>query len=210
MLLSLFTLDHGKYKKNSDRFLTVLGKRYPDRLAGGMGTLDDRRFYLGVKPFHAGVIPYVLLDFAVQARGIPCHAVFANDILDYRGDETLEQLTPEKIESLLPSLEAHPGRKLTAEFRGFGPRIDLALNTIARLYLDVLFTLTRVEAEVLDQLRELQFDRYGDPTQGRTFGLQKHVAERLGKTPVAVHKSLKSAKYELISDTAKAMQSIIG
>lgn len=209
MIFVLFTLDQGKNKKALDRFQSVSAQRYADRLSQPFERLDERRIFTSIKPFHAGILPYLLLDFSVQARAVACQTIFANDVLDFSLPQQ-QTLSAEDALRLLADLEVTPNGLLTSSFRGFGPRIDLALNTIARLYLECLFTLTRVEAEVIETLRTLQYERYQDPIQARSFGLQKVAAERLGKSPVAIHKSLKSSRFELISDTAKAMQSIIG
>lgn len=210
MILALFTLESTKHQKLFSPFLTLTEERYGERLARPMEKAEERSWISVYKPIHAGIAPYMMLDLMVHAHRIPCHMVFANDVLDFSMQREPMNLNHEAIQRILVNSSRNHSRSSSAHFQGFGPRIDLALNAVSTLYMDILLSLTQVESTVLSSLRALQYGKYQDPTETRTFGLQKHVASELNKSPVAIHKSLRSAKYDLLSETAKSMRGMIG
>ncbi len=83
MVLSFFILDQLKHQKAGEKFVSLVNLRYTDRLVDIL-RLDGRRTFYRIKSFQAGIIPYLLLDFAIQARGIPCQIVFANDLTEFQ------------------------------------------------------------------------------------------------------------------------------
>lgn len=210
MILALFTLETGKHFQRFEPYLSLCAERYDHLLASKFEPVDDLVWMTTLKPVHGGVAPYLVLDLMISARHIPCHVLFANDVLDFRGNH--EPISPSSDEVLRLASQSSQKHSMTASacFQGFGPRIDIALNAISQLYMEILLSLTQVESNVLSSLRSLQYVRYSDPCETRTFGLQKHVATELEKSPVAVHKSLRSAKYDLLASSAKSMSSIIG
>ena len=118
----------------------------------------------------------------------------------------VDEVVSQQLHELSDSL---PTTQARMTFKGFGNRIDIGLNALGLLYMEILTSLTKVEANVLTLLRELQYEKYQDPLEVRTFGLQKRVAAKLGKSPVAVHKSLRSAKYPLLAETAVSMKNMM-
>lgn len=210
MILALFTLEAGKYLRRFEPFLSVTGERYGKVLASRFEPVDDLIWMATIKPIHGVIAPYLVLDLMITARQLPCHVLFANDVLDFRGKH--EPLSPENDEVQRLASQSTQKHNITAttSYQGFGPRIDIALNAISLLYMEILLSLTQVEANVLSSLRAKQYERYQHPGETRTFGLQKHVAHELEKSPVAVHKSLRSAKYDLLASSAKSMSAIIG
>ncbi len=209
MILALFRLDSPRQVKRMQPFIDLLQDRYGEVLLHPLNQLDPLTWHTALKPFHSGYFPFIALDMMIELRGLPAQMIFAHDLLKFgRPGEVLELDAPtlEEVQRLLGTL---PAESAQLEFKGFGPRIDIALNIISTLYIDILGHLTKVEAEVLQHLRSLQYEKFEDPSNVRTFGLQKRVAALLDKSPVAVHKSLRSAKYELLADTATAMKNLI-
>ena len=79
---------------------------------------------------------------------------------------------------------------------------------VERRLLKAMFTVDEAELAVFMDYR---FESAAAiHTKARHTGItEERVAELLGKSPVAVHKSLRSAKYHLISDTAAAMKDMV-
>jgi hypothetical protein len=209
MILVAIRLNNPKHLKQFNPYLTLLEERYQPFFGQAVAEMDSGHWVTSVKPFHAGVFPYLCLDAMIHTGQADCNLCFANDILDFSLNQ---EVSPGDLGRLLHQNSAANGpksKKACSHYQGFGRRIDLALNAISRLVFDSLHSLTKVEADVLRELRRLQFHHYKDPCITRTYGLQKHVADKLGKSPVAVHKSLKSSKYELLSESANTMRTIL-
>jgi hypothetical protein len=211
MILALLTLDSPKHVKAFDAFLDLIHKRYASFLSQPLEPVGNHTRFSAVKPYHSEAFPFLALDMLVHFRNQPCQLFFGHDMLTLNGSESVRVLPGGALsESVASVLKDSPKGQPCLRFQGFGPRIDLALNALATLYVDLLSSLTKVEAEVIEQLRTLQYEKYNCPISVKTFGLQKQVAAKLGKSPVAIHKSLRSAKFDLVSDTASAMKQIMG
>jgi hypothetical protein len=210
MILTLLTIESPKQAKRFSEFQAQVHERYGTYLAQEFFPYNENSWYTAVKPYHSGIFPYLTLDALVFFRGSPCHFFFGHDLLPF-GTMTREELEldPAVKSEMDNILRREPSPKSLIEFHGFGTRIDIGLNALGVLYLDILDSLTKVEAEVLTHIRTLQYEKYQDPMNGKTFGLQKQVAARLEKSPVAIHKSLRSSKYPLLADTAKAMKDMM-
>lgn len=210
MILTLIKLDSTKHLKSFDVFAKLAAERYSEYLSTDLVPYDNRSWYTAVKPYHAGIFPFFSLDMLIQCRGLPCKFFFGHDLLTFGNSvgAVLNIDAPLRAE-IDRILKDFPMGGATMRFRGFGNRIDIGLNALSNHYCDILGTLTKVESEVLGRLRALQFQKHGTPMNVRTFGLQKKVAGELGKSPVAIHKSLRSAKYGLVADTARAMKGMM-
>jgi hypothetical protein len=210
MILAFLKLDSATPPAGFKGFQTLLTERYASYVHQPLTPFENRHWYLAIKPYHAGIFPFLALDLMSQVRKLPCHLHFAHDVLPYSststGENYLDDTVTQQLHDLADSLQLAEPRMT---FKGFGNRIDIGLNALALLYMDILGSLTKVECSVLTLLRTLQFEKYGDPLEVRTFGLQKQVASQLGKSPVAIHKSLKSAKYPLLAETATSMKNMM-
>jgi hypothetical protein len=210
MILTLITIESPKKAKHFSKFENLAQSRYATYLSQEFASYDSTSWYTAVKPYHSGLFPFLVLDALIHFRGTPCHFFFGHDLLPFgsmtREELELDETVKHELESIV---NRAPSPKSLMEFHGFGTRIDIGLNALGVLYMDILDSLTKVEADVLSTLRTLQFEKYADPMNVKTFGLQKRVAEMLGKSPVAVHKSLRSAKYPLLADTATAMKEMM-
>jgi len=210
MILTLITLDSPKHVSSFDEFLGLTEQRYSSYLSQPLTPFKSGTWYTAVKPYHSGIFPFLAFDMMVMFRALPCQFFFGHDLLTFGSAEAGEiQVDDGLLAQFEEVLRQHPSGSSHMHFQGFGSRIDIGLNALSRLYVDNLTSLTRVESEVLTHLRTLQFDKYGDPMNLRTFGLQKQVAERLDKSPVAIHKSLRSAKFALLAETATAMKEMM-
>ncbi len=209
MILVAITLESPKHLKQFQPYLSILQERYAPFLGQNVTEIEPGKWVSSVKPFHAGIFPYLCLDAMIYTGQAHSKLYFANDILDFSINQ---EVSPSDFGRLVQQNKGSFSPKSIQAcclYQGFGRRIDMALNAIARLVFDSLHSLTKVETDVLRELRRLQFEQYKDPCITRTYGLQKHVAGKLKKSPVAVHKSLKSSKYELLSDSANTMRSIL-
>lgn len=210
MILTLITLKSPQQVSSMRPFEEVAVSRYHRYLSQEFTAYAPGVWYTGVKPYHSGIFPFLVMDLHILLRGIPCNVFFGHDLLPYNAveheriqlTETLEQEI-ERIRHKIPSTKSH------MRFQGFGNRVDIGLNALSTLYVDMLSSLTRVECDVLTHLRRFQFDLYNDPAATRTFGLQKKVADTLEKSPVAIHHSLRSSKYLLLAETATAMKEMM-
>lgn len=210
MILAFLKLDSTSPPAGFKGFQEVLSVRYEPYIRQQLTPFENQNWYLAVKPYHAGIFPFLAMDLIAQVRKLPCHLYFVHDILPYSTsgskDLVLDESVTQQLHDLAESLTVSEP-KMT--FKGFGNRIDIGLNALSLLYMEILSSLTKVEASVVTLLRTLQYEKYGDPLEVRTFGLQKQVAARLGKSPVAVHKSLRSAKYHLLAETATSMKNMM-
>ncbi|MCC5843295.1 MAG: hypothetical protein JJU05_03495 [Verrucomicrobia bacterium] len=209
MILVAITLETPKHLKQFLPYLSVLNERYHPFLGQAITEIEPGKWVSSVKPFHAGIFPYLCMDAMIYTGQAHTRLYFANDILDFSMDQEVSESDISRLMQQNPSETNPKSQKACSHYQGFGRRIDMALNAIGRLVFDSLHSLTKVETDVLRELRRLQFDHYRDPCITRTYGLQKQVASKLGKSPVAVHKSLKSSKYELLADSANTMKSIL-
>ncbi|MCC5847750.1 MAG: hypothetical protein JJU29_06600 [Verrucomicrobia bacterium] len=210
MILALIKLESPKAQRAFEDVHQTLEERYRPLLAHDLQEMSPLCWATTVKPLHAGMVSYLVFDFMIHLRQTPCQFIFSNDLMDFRMQQEPLDKSQGLIDELLTSIGPAPQKESRISFRGFGPRIDICLNALGLLYLDILQSLTKVESEVLSSLRKLQYGKYKNPMESKTFGLQKHVASELGKSPVAIHKSLRSAKYELAASTARSMSEIIG
>lgn len=210
MILAFLKLESPTPPLGLKGFQGLLADRYASYIHQPLTPFENQSWYLAVKPYHAGIFPFIAMDLMTQVRGLQGHWMFAHDILPYSAsgsedmflDETVTQQLHDLAESLSASAPA-------MSFKGFGNRIDIGLNALSLLYMEILTSLTKVESNVLTLLRTLQYEKYKDPLEVRTFGLQKQVAARLEKSPVAIHKSLRSAKYQLLAETATSMKNML-
>ncbi len=210
MILAVIKLETPKALRVFESVEKTLEKRYRPLLAHDLQEMAPLCWATTVKPLHAGMVSFLALDLMIHLRQTPCQFIFSNDLMDFRMQREPLEKSRDLVEELVKALAPSPLKESRMSFRGFGPRIDVCLNALGLLYLDILQSLTQVEANVLSSLRKLQFEKYKTPMESKTFGLQKHVASALGKSPVAIHKSLRSAKYELAASTARSMSEIIG
>lgn len=210
MILILFTVNSPKQAKLFPAFKKIAKERYSGYLAQEFAPYNKFSWFTAVKPYDSGVFPFLALDAMIHFRGGSCRFFFGHDLLPFgtmtREEMELDETVQREVDSILSRESGHQSRM---EFHGFGTRIDVGLNALGVLFMDMLDSLTKVETHVLSELRTLQFEKYGDPTMVKTFGLQKRVAERLDKSPVAVHKSLRSSKFPLLADTALAIKGMM-
>jgi len=210
MILTILSFDADKVRNEFDEFQKQCRQRYSLFLGHPFQVLEHELWYTVLKPFNAVVCPYLMMDAMLALRAGKPRIVFVHDMLEYGTDGKVRiDVTGPGFETAQRMIDNLTPGQPAMQFRGFGQRIDIAMNALSVLYLEMLGTLTKVETGVMREIRSLQFAQYSDPTITRTYGLQKVAAERLGKSPVAIHKSLRSCKYELMSDTAKAMRAII-
>ena len=210
MILTLLSFDEENNTKAFEEFQSICRQRYALLLSQPFQRVGDNAYYTAMKPFNAIACPYLAIDLHVAMRRSNARVVFVHDMLDFAVDgQARIDLEGPGFDAARRMLAAIPDSKASMQFRGFGQRIDIALNALSLLYIDMLATLTKVETEVFHHLRDLQFQQFSDPTVTRTYGLQKVVAQRLDKSPVAIHKSLRSSRYQHIADTAQAMRAII-
>lgn len=209
MILVAITLENSKHLKPFQAYLSILTDRYRPFLGQEITEIEPGKWVSSVKPFHAGIFPFLCMDTMVYTGQAHTHLYFANDILDFSVDQ---DVSVHDLNRLIHPHQKKPKRispKASSRYQGFGRRMDMALNAIAHLVFDSLHSLTKVETSVLRELRRQQFEHFRDPCITRTYGLQKKVAEALGKSPVAVHKSLKSSKYDLMADSANTMKALL-
>lgn len=210
MILSIVHIHPAKKAPSFQPFEALCTRRYAGYLSQEFSAFTPGAWYTAVKPYHSGIFPFLAMDLMILNGGYPCHLFFGHDLLPYSADDShpvyLDDMLHSHIQQTLSKL---PKSKSALHFKGFGNRIDIGLNALAALYMDILGSLTQVECHVLSQIRQLQFEREQDPCTTKTFGLQKLVAKKLGKSPVAIHKSLRSSKYTLLAETANAMKQMM-
>ena len=210
MILGLFTLHTAKALPEFSKFEKLLMERYAPILSMKVTERASGSWFIAVKPYHAKYFPFMAMDMMIMLRALPCHVCFAHDILPIGANDpssiVLEPDQEERVEELITKA---PADQSHLSFMGFGPRIDVGLNGLSTLFVDILASLTRVESEVLSRMRNLQYEKYGDPRETKTFGLQKQVATQLEKSPVAIHKSLRSSKYHLLAEASTAMRGML-
>jgi hypothetical protein len=210
MILCILSFEADKVGEEFESFQKLCRQRYPLFLSHPFQALEGQIWYTVLKPFNAVVCPYLMMDVMLALRAGKPRMVFVHDMLEYGADGKVKiDVAGPGFETAMRMVDSLPSGQSSMVFRGFGQRIDIAMNALSVLYLEMLGTLTKVETGVLREVRNLQFEQYADPTISRTYGLQKVAAEHLGKSPVAIHKSLRSCKFELMADTAKAMRAII-
>lgn len=210
MILTVLTFNSPRDIPSIGAFEELSLKRYGNMLTHDFVQYAPGAWYTAVKPYHSGIFPFMALDLMIMYRGCSSNLFFGHDLLPYssygKSEIHMDETMQNQINQIISTSSKTESR---LEFKGYGNRIDIGLNALSTLYMDILSSLTKVECGVLNHIRELQFERYKDPTETKTFGLQKVVAERLDKSPVAVHKSLRSAKYTLLAETANAMKSMM-
>lgn len=212
MILATIQPAETTVETEQEAFLALTKERYGPYLQTGFEPMGEPKAFVSLlKPVNASVCPYLVLDYFIHNRRQPASIAFVHDISTFGmsgGLAPAHDVRPD-FELALRVAQSQDAKKPTLQFKGFGHRMDIAFNALALLYVDILGSLTRVEAEVLSHLRELQFSRENSPSVLRTYGLQKVIAKRLDKSPVAIHKSLRSSKFQLLSDTANAMNQMI-
>lgn len=210
MILTLITLKSPQQAPAMAPFQDIARKRYRRYLSQEFTEYAPGVWYTGVKPYHSNIFPFLVMDLHILLRGVTCNVFFGHDLLPYNTVEheriQLNEPLEQKIEAIRHKI---PQSKSHIRFQGFGNRVDIGLNALSTLYVEMLSTLTQVECDVLTQLRDFQYLQYEDPTVTRTFGLQKKVADKLSKSPVAIHHSLRSSKYLLMAETATAMKEMM-
>ncbi len=210
MILGLFTLHTAKALPEFSKFEKVLRERYAPILSAPVAERASGSWFTGVKPYHASFFPYMAMDMMIALRAMPSHICFVHDLLPITTSESPTLLLgPDQEEKIEELINQAPMDQNHLKFQGFGQRIDIGLNGLSTLFVDILASLTRVESEVLSRMRHLQFEKYGDPRETKTFGLQKQVAKQLEKSPVAIHKSLRSSKYHLLAEASGAMRGLL-
>ena len=210
MILGLIQLDSAKPPAGFSDFQQILTERYSEYVLQPLTPFENQNWYLAVKPYHAGMFPFMAMDLMSTMRGLKCQLMFVHDVLPYSTTGVAEVFQDEAVTKQLHELcEAMSFNETSMTFRGFGSRIDIGLNALSLLYMEILCSMTKVESGVVALLRKLQYEKYRDPLEVRTFGLQKQVAAGLGKSPVAIHKSLRSAKYHLLAETATSMKNMM-
>lgn len=210
MILVAITLETSKHLKQFLPFISIIQERYHPFLGQDLQELQPHTWVTTVKPFHAGIFPFLCLDAMVHSGKAHCRIRFSNEVLDFSMIQTVTHSDLGRLDNLQCSHPSavHPNRACCV-YQGFGQRIDLALNAIASLVFQSLHDLTKVETQVLHELRRVQYKQFRDPCITRTYGLQKKVADNLKKSPVAVHKSLKSCNYDLLAESANTMKAIL-
>lgn len=210
MILSILTFQSEQPSAHFQPFAELCAERYGDFLSQPFQPFGSESRYSAVKPYHSGIFPFLAMDLMIMNRGVNCQLFFGHDLLPYSAEDQqrvyIDEQVQEKIKLIIATF---PKDRAAMRFQGYGNRIDIGLNALSTLYMDLLSSLTQVECGVLKLIRQLQFERFGDPAETKTFGLQKLVAQRLGKSPVAIHKSLRSAKFTLLAETATAMKEMM-
>lgn len=210
MILSLIHLPTENHVAQFQEFNELCRQRYSLYISQPFQAVDPRTYYTVIKPFNAGGIPFLMLDQFIHMRRANIRAAFVHDMVNFSEDGSVRlDVNGPGYDAASRLITSIPAKTPGLKFAGFGQRIDIALNALSALYLHMLSTFTKVEAETLQHLRDLQFSKFNDPIVSRTYGLQKVVAENLGKSPVAIHKSLRSSQYQSIADTAQAMRELI-
>jgi hypothetical protein len=210
MILGLIKLQSAKSPSGFSEFEKILDERYQDYVLHPLTAFESQNWYMAVKPYHAGMFPFMALDLLSTLRGLNCQLMFVHDVLPYSTSGVADVFKDESVTRQLQELcESMNFTETRMVYRGFGGRIDIGLNALSLLYMEILGSMTKVESDVVVLLRKLQYQKYKDPLEVRTFGLQKKVAEGLGKSPVAIHKSLRSAKYHLLAETATSMKNMM-
>lgn len=210
MIFTLITLKSPQQDSAMQPFTEMARNRYQRYLSQDFSMYSPGVWYTAVKPYHSGIFPFLTMDLHILLRGVSCNLFFGHDLLPYNAVEHEQIQITESLQNEIERIRhSHSHHKSHLYFQGFGNRVDIGLNALATLYMEMLSTLTRVEANVLHHLREFQYLQYQDPTVTRTFGLQKKVADKLNKSPVAIHHSLRSAKYPLLAETAVAMKEMM-
>lgn len=191
-------------------FEKLCAERYAAYIGQEFNVFSPGSWYTAVKPYHSGIFPFMAMDLMIKYEGHPCQLFFGHDLLPYTANENHPVYLDEVLQTQIQqTLKSGSKSQSSLQFKGFGNRIDIGLNALATLYMELLSSLTTVECRVLHEIRLLQFQRAQDPSETGTFGLQKQVAEKLNKSPVAIHKSLRSSKYMLLADTANAMKQMM-
>lgn len=210
MILSILTFQSARRSVSFDPCARLCAERYAPYLNQSFESFSQNSWYSAVKPYHSGIFPFLAMDLMIMYRGCNCKLFFGHDLLPYSSDENhpihMDDLIHSQVNQIVSSFSKGTS---TMQFRGYGNRIDIGLNALSMHYMEILSSLTTVECGVLSRIRQLQFERYQDPMEIKTFGLQKLVAEKLDKSPVAIHKSLRSSKYNLLADTATAMKQLM-
>jgi len=210
MILALFSLHTAKALPEFPKFEKLLQSRYAPVCSTPITVRASGSWMTSVKSYHASYFPHMALDMMIMLRAFPCHVSFVHDLLPISsGDTPTLTLTPDQEKKVENILSKVPTDRSHLTFMGFGPRIDVGLNGLSTLFVDILEALTRVESEVLSQMRTMQYEKYGDPRETKTFGLQTLVANNLEKSPVAIHKSLRSSKYHLLAEATNAMRGML-
>lgn len=210
MILSIITLRPAKNVPSFHVFEELCAQRYASYLNQEFNAFAPNAWYTAIKPYHSGIFPFLAMDLMIQYKGHPCQIFFGHDLLPYNADETHPVYLDDMVQmQIQQNLSLGAKNQSGMQFRGFGNRIDIGLNALSTLYMEILGSLTQVECGVLSEIRNLQFQRHQDPCETKTFGLQKIVAKKLNKSPVAIHKSLRSSKYALLSETATAMKQMM-
>ena len=210
MILSIISLHPSKNAPSFNSFERLCAERYASYLGQEFNTFSPGTWYTAVKPYHSGIFPFMAMDLMIHYKCYPCQLFFGHDLLPYTANDNhqvyLDDLLQNQVQQ---TLKGNSTSQSSLHFKGFGNRIDIGLNALATLYMEILSSLTKVECQVLFEIRHLQFQRAQDPCESGTFGLQKQVAEKLGKSPVSIHKSLRSSKYMLLAETANAMKQMM-
>ncbi|MDF3128786.1 hypothetical protein P0Y35_06225 [Kiritimatiellaeota bacterium B1221] len=210
MILSILTFQTPRTPPSFQPFADLCNERYAPYLSQPFSNFGPESWYSAVKPYHSGIFPFLAMDLMILYRGCTSNLFFGHDLLPYSSDENhpaqMDDSVMNQVNAIVSSISKGTS---TMQFRGYGNRIDIGLNALSTLYMEILSSLTQVECGVLSYIRQLQFEKYQDPMETKTFGLQKLVAEKLNKSPVAVHKSLRSAKYNLLAETATAMKQLM-
>ncbi len=210
MILSILKFQTPRTPPSFQPFADLCAERYTPYLSQPFGHFGPESWYSAVKPYHSGIFPFLAMDLMILYRGCNCNLFFGHDLLPYSADENHPTQMDESVMTQVNTIVSSISKGTSAmQFRGYGNRIDIGLNALSTLYMEILSSLTKVECGVLSHIRQLQFEKFQDPMETKTFGLQKVVAEKLNKSPVAVHKSLRSAKYNLLAETATAMKQLM-
>ncbi|WFB37218.1 hypothetical protein P3T73_05525 [Kiritimatiellota bacterium B12222] len=210
MILNIISLHPHRNTPPFEPFEKLCAERYGQFLGQEFCQYAPSSWYTAIKPYNSSIFPFMAMDLMIMYRACPCQIFFGHDLLPYSTEAQQPLHIDDSMQQQINQIINRGNRnECSMEYRGFGNRIDIGLNALSTLYMEILSSLTKVECGVLTHIRSLQFERYGDPTETRTFGLQKIVAEKLEKSPVAVHKSLRSAKYHLLAETATAMRNMM-
>ncbi|MEX2607312.1 MAG: hypothetical protein WD708_08205 [Kiritimatiellia bacterium] len=210
MILTLIILKSPQQVSAMKPFEEMARSRYHPYLSQEFTVYAPGVWFTAVKPYHSGIFPFLALDLHILLRGVSCNVFFGHDLLPYNAVDHERILLSESLEQEIKRIRRQlPHTKSHLRFQGFGNRVDIGLNALSTLYMELLSSLTRVECDVLTHLRNFQHLQFKDPTVTKTFGLQKKVADALNKSPVAIHHSLRSAKYPLLAETATAMKEMM-
>lgn len=210
MILTVLTLNSPRTAPSFEPFEQLCSERYSSMLGQDFVPYAPGTWYTAVKPYHSGIFPFIALDLMIMFRGNPCKLFFGHDLLPYTSQEKSDIHLDDGMQNQINQIISYNSKTTSSmQFKGYGNRIDIGLNALSKLYMDILSSLTKVECEVLNHIRDLQFQKNKNVMETKTFGLQKLVAEKLNKSPVAIHKSLRSAKYPLLAETAIAMKNMM-